>query len=237
MAQALAEAGVHGVFSYAGRTETPVAQPLPTRVGGFGGAQGLRDYLQREAITHVIDATHPFAAQMSRHTVQACAQLALPLLALERPPWQAQAGDHWQHVPDLAAAVAALPASAARVFLAIGRQHVQPFLANVRHWYLLRLVDPGFVLPEPQGAVVLDRGPFTLENDLALLRRHGITHVVAKNAGGLGAQAKLAAARQLGCPVILIERPQLPTRPTVGTVAQALQWLGLQPAHAVERGV
>lgn len=237
LAQALAEGGVNGVFSYAGRTETPVAQPLPTRVGGFGGAQGLRDYLQREAITHVIDATHPFAAQMSRHAVQACAELALPLLALERPAWQAQAGDRWQHVPDLAAAVAALPASAARVFLAIGRQHVQPFLADERHWYLLRLVDPGWVLPDTRGTVGLDRGPFTLANDLALLQRHGITHVVAKNAGGQGAQAKLAAARQLDCPVILIDRPQLPPRPTVDTVAQALQWLGQAFAHDADRGV
>lgn len=237
MAQALADTGVNGVFSYAGRTQAPRAQPLPTRVGGFGGPQGLRDYLQREAITHVVDATHPFAAQMSRHAVQACAELALPLLALKRPAWQAQAGDRWQHVPDLAAAVAALPTRAARVFLAIGRQHVQPFLADERHWYVLRLVDPGFVLPETRGAVVLDRGPFTLENDLALLQRHSITHVVAKNAGGQGAQAKLAAARQLGCQVILIERPQLPPRPTVGTVAQALQWLGLALGHEMDRGV
>ena len=237
LAQALADAGVPSVFSYAGRTDAPVAQPLPTRVGGFGGIPGLRDYLQREAITHVIDATHPFAAQMSHHAVQACAELALPLLALERPPWQAQTGDHWQHVPDLAAAVAALPSSPARVFLAIGRQHVQAFLADERHWYLLRLVDPGFDLPTAQGTVVLDRGPFTLDNDLSLLQRYGITHVVAKNAGGQGAQAKLAAARQLGCPVILIDRPQPPPRPTVGTVVQALQWLGLPRAHAVERGV
>jgi len=237
MAQALADAGVPSVFSYAGRTDAPVAQPLPTRVGGFGGIPGLRDYLQREAITHVIDATHPFAAQMSHHAVQACAELALPLLALERPPWQAQAGDHWQHVPDLAAAVAALPSSPARVFLAIGRQHVHAFLTDERHWYLLRLVDPGFDLPTAQGTVVLDRGPFRLDNDLSLLQRHGITHVVAKNAGGQGAQAKLAAARQLGCPVILIDRPQLPPRPSVGTVAQALQWLGLAPGHGTERGV
>lgn len=237
LAQSLARAGVATVFSYAGRTDAPLAQPLPTRVGGFGGAEGLRDYLQRQTITHVIDATHPFAAQMSRHAVQACGELALPLLALERPAWQAQAGDRWQHVPDLAAAVAALPDSPARVFLAIGRQHVQPFLAVTQHWYLLRLVDPGFVLPEARGTVALDRGPFTLDNDLTLMQRHRITHVVAKNAGGQGAQAKLAAARQLGFPVILIDRPQVPPRLTVETVAQALQWLGLPDVHDAERGV
>ncbi len=237
MAQALVRAGVPAVFSYAGRTGAPMAQPLPTRLGGFGGVAGLRDYLLAEGITHVIDATHPFAAQMSRHAVQACADLALPLLALERPPWQAQSGDRWQHVPHLEAAVAALPGHPARVFLAIGRQHVQAFLDAGVHWYLLRLVDPGFELPEEQGAVVIDRGPFTLENDLALLREHRISHVVAKNAGGVGAAAKLAAARALGCPVILIDRPALPHRATVGTVEQALHWLGVAVAHEAERGV
>lgn len=237
MAEALARAGVSAVFSYAGRTETPLAQPLPTRVGGFGGVQGLRDYLQRESITHVVDATHPFAAQISRNAVQACGDLGMPLLALERPAWQPQPGDRWLTVPDLAAALAALPAEPARVFLAIGRQHVQAFLDDARHWYLLRLVDPGLHLGQDRGAVVIDRGPYTLANDLALLERHAITHVVAKNAGGQGALAKLTAARQRGCPVILIERPQIPPRPSVGTVEQALQWLGVPHAIGTERGV
>jgi precorrin-6A/cobalt-precorrin-6A reductase len=240
MAQALARRRVEAVFSYAGRTNTPMAQPLPTRVGGFGGVPGLRDYLLVDRITHVIDATHPFAAQMSQHAVQACGELGLPLLALERAPWQAQSGDRWQHVPSLEAAVTALPDGPARVFLAIGRQHVQAFLDRRRHWYLLRLVDPGFDVPADRGAVVIDRGPFTLEHDLALLRQHRISHVVAKNAGGVGAAAKLAAARALGCPVILVERPALPQRLTVGTVQQALQWLeglGVAAVHEAERGV
>lgn len=241
LAQSLALAKVDAVFSYAGRTEAPVAQPLPTRVGGFGGVSGLRHYLQHEAITHVIDATHPFAAQMSGHAVQACADLALPLLALERPAWQAQPGDRWHQVPDLVAALAALPAEPARVFLAIGRQHIQPFLDAGRHWFLLRLVDPGFDLPEDRGAVVQDRGPFTVAQDLALLERHGITHVVAKNSGGLGAQAKLDAARLRGCPVILVDRPLIPPRPVVDSVAGALRWLGVSAVHAppaaTERGV
>ena len=237
MAQALARTGVPAVFSYAGRTEAPLAQPLPTRVGGFGGVPGLCGYLLAEHITHVIDATHPFAAQMSQHALRACGELGLPLLALERAPWQAQSGDRWQHVPDLAGAVAALPSHPARVFLAIGRQHVQAFLDAGLHWYLLRLVDPGFDVPTARGAVVVDRGPFTLENDLALLRQHRISHLVAKNAGGVGAAAKLAAARELGCPVILINRPAPPQRHTVGTVQQALQWLGATAVHEAERGV
>ena len=117
MAQALAEARVDAVYSYAGRTEAPVAQPLPVRVGGFGGVAGLVDYLRAEGIGHVIDATHPFAAQMSRNAVDACAEAAVPLVALEREPWQAGEGDRWTHVPDLAAAVEALGEAPRRVFL------------------------------------------------------------------------------------------------------------------------
>ena len=227
LAQALAQAGVDGIFSYAGRTDAPIAQPLPTRVGGFGGVAGLQAFLQTERITHVVDATHPFAAQISSNAVQTCASAGVPLLALERPAWQAQSGDVWQHVPDIDAAVQALPAEPARVFLAIGRQHVAPFLACSQHWYLLRLVDPVLEVPAERGHVVLDRGPFTLEGDRALLQVHGITYVVSKNAGGAGAQAKLMAARERGLPVILIDRPFIPARPTVSTVEGVCRWLGL----------
>ena len=227
LAQTLAQAGVDGIFSYAGRTDSPIAQPLPTRVGGFGGVAGLQAYLQAERITHVVDATHPFAAQMSSNAVQACVNAGVPLLALERPAWQAQGGDVWQHVSDIAAAVQALPAEPARVFLAIGRQHLALFLACSQHWYLLRLVDPVLEVPAERGHVVLDRGPFTVEGDRILLQVHGITHVVSKNSGGAGAQAKLTAARERGLPVILIDRPFIPVRPTVSTVEGVCGWLGL----------
>ena len=240
LAQALAQAGVDAVFSYAGRTDAPIAQPLPTRVGGFGGVPGLTAYLGAERITHMVDATHPFAAQMSSHAVQASAAAGVPLLALERPAWQAQPGDAWTHVPDIDAAVQALHAPFARVFLAIGRQHVGPFLERTPHWYLLRLVDPVLDWPAQRGQVVLDRGPFTLERDRALLQAHGITHIVAKNSGGAGAQAKLLAARELGLPVIVIARPAIPSRPTVGSVAEVLAWLGVAGhggCHRMERGV
>nr|WP_315238995.1 cobalt-precorrin-6A reductase [uncultured Albidiferax sp.] len=223
LAQALAQAGVDGLFSYAGRTSAPIAQPLPTRVGGFGGVAGLQAFLQAERITQVVDATHPFAAQMSSHAVLACAAVGVPLLALERPAWQAQSGDVWQHVPDIAAAVQALPAEPARVFLAIGRQHLAPFLACAQHWYLLRLVDPVLDLPTERGLVLLDRGPFTLEGDRALLQAHGITHVVSKNSGGAGAQAKLTAARERRLPVILVDRPFIPARTVVHSVNEALR--------------
>lgn len=227
LAQALAKAGVDGIFSYAGRTSAPIAQPLPTRVGGFGGVAGLQAFLQTERITHVVDATHPFAAQMSSNAVQVCTSAGVPLLALERPAWQAQSGDVWQHVPDIAAAVQALPTEPARVFLAIGRQHLAPFLACTQHWYLLRLVDPVLDLPAERGHVVLDRGPFTVEGDRALLQAHGITHVVSKNSGGAGAHAKLMVAGEHGLPVIMIERPFIPARPTGSTVEGVCRWLGL----------
>ncbi|APW36576.1 cobalt-precorrin-6A reductase [Rhodoferax koreense] len=238
LAHALAEAGVAAVFSYAGRVASPLPQPIPTRVGGFGGPAGLRAWLEAERITHVVDATHPFAAGMSRNAVDACAAAGVALLALERPAWAAQPGDRWRHVADTDAAVAALPTQPARVFLAIGRQQVAPFLARGQHWYLLRLVDPAPELAGLHGEILLARGPFTAAGDQALMQAHGITQVVAKNAGGTGAEAKLQAARALGLPVILIDRPALPARHTVGSVAEVMRWLGCDhSAHGADLGV
>jgi len=236
LAKTLAEQGFDAVFSYAGRTEAPVAQPLPTRIGGFGGVAGLAKFLRSEAITHVIDATHPFAAQMSTHAVAACAKTGVPLCAFERAPWAAKEGDLWTHVPDLAAAVAALPQSPARVFLAIGKQHLEAFCAAPQHHYLLRLVDPPEgALPLPDARAVIARGPFTIQGDTELLRSNSITHIVAKNAGGAGAEAKLTAARALNLPVILIDRPTVPRRDIRDTLDGVLGWLA---AHrATPRGV
>lgn len=225
MAQALAAAGLDAVFSYAGRTAAPVAQPLPMRVGGFGGVAGLVAYLQAERISHVIDATHPFAAQMSRHAVQACAAAGVPLVALQRPEWVAGPGDDWRPVPDVAGAVAVLPEAGARVFLAIGKLHLADFAVKPGNHYLLRLVDPPGALPLPDCAVEIARGPFDLAGDLALLRAHRIGVVVAKNAGGAGARAKLEAARALGLPVVMIARPEVPERAVLSEVAEVLRWL------------
>jgi len=227
----LAAAGVAGVYSYAGRTATPVAQPLATRVGGFGGVDGLAEYIRQERITHVIDATHPFASQISRNAVAACTKTSTPLIAYLREAWVAAPGDTWQHVATVEDAAAALPDHPARIFLAIGRQHLNPFAAQPQHFYLLRLVDaPQTALPLPDVEIVLARGPFIVEGDLALLRDHRITHVVARNAGGEGAKAKLDAARALGLPVIMIDRPSLdltnlPERRTAQNVDQIMRWL------------
>jgi precorrin-6A/cobalt-precorrin-6A reductase len=227
MARALSKAGLDAVYSYAGRTERPVTQPLPVRVGGFGGAGGLADWLRAKGISHLIDATHPFAAQMSRHAVAACEILGIPLIALERPPWQAAEGDRWTHVPDLPAALAALGEAPRRVFLAIGRQTLGAFASAPQHHYLLRLVDPPVEpLPLPRAEAVIARGPFTVEGDRALLVEQGIEVIVAKNAGGTGAEAKLVAARELGLPVILIDRPSVPERQVARRVSEVMDWLG-----------
>lgn len=219
------------VYSYAGRTAAPVAQPLPTRIGGFGGAEGLARFLCAKGVTHLVDATHPFAATISRNAVAAAKAAGIPLIALERPAWQAGPGDRWTCVPDIAAAAAALPAPAVVVFLAIGRQSLDGF-AGLPHRWVLRLVDPA-PQPLPRATVIVDRGPFTVAGDLALMRDHGVTHVVAKNAGGTGAAAKLEAARVLGLPVVMIDRPALPQREVAASLAEVMGWLH----RATPRGV
>ncbi|MBO1359983.1 cobalt-precorrin-6A reductase [Acetobacter sacchari] len=227
MARALKSSCVDATFSYAGRTAAPLAQPLPTRIGGFGGADGLAEYLREQSISHVIDATHPFAVQMSRNAVEACAAAHVPLLAFERAPWTPGEGDDWRMVVDVPGAAEVLPETPSRIFLAIGRQFLDAFALRPEHDYLLRLVDPPEVaLPLPRATVIVARGPFTVEGDLAVMKAHGVTHVVAKNAGGAGARAKLDAARALGLPVIVIDRPEAPPRPVVRTTEDAMAWLG-----------
>lgn len=230
MARALAQAGLDAVYSYAGRTASPVPQPLPTRIGGFGGADGLADYLRAERISHVIDATHPFAEGMSGNAVAACAATGTALVALERPAWAEQPGDRWLHVPDYEAAARALPGDGSAVFLAIGRQNLQSFV-GLNHAWMLRFAEVA-AHPLHDATLIVSRGPFTVAGDMALMRRHAIAHLVAKNAGGEAAQAKLAAARALGLPVVMIDRPALPPRRTAATPAEVMAWL-----HGTDRGV
>lgn len=225
MARLLADAGLDAIYSYAGRTAAPVNQPLPVRIGGFGGIEGLAGYLRAEGISHLVDATHPFAAQISRHAAAAAGITGTPLLSLERPPWRPGPGDNWINATDFESAAAALPGHPAHVFLAIGRQNLIAFAGLPHHW-LLRLVDaPNGPLPLSRAHAVIARGPFTVESDRALMQAHGITHLVAKNAGGAGASAKLTAARELRLPVILINRPALPPRPSVAEPEEAMAWL------------
>lgn len=234
MAKALHSARIETVFSYAGRTRMPVAQPVPTRIGGFGGIDGLSTYLAAEGISHVIDATHPFAASMSRNAHSACATFQIPLIRFERPPWTPQLGDDWQFFPEIGSIASQLPKRPARIFLAIGKQHIGIFAAAPQHHYLLRLVDtPDAAISLPHYTVILDRGPFTYAADLELLKAHDITHIIAKNSGGAGARAKLEAARSLELPVWMVNRPSLPETTVRNSVDAVMHWLN----HSALRGV
>jgi precorrin-6A/cobalt-precorrin-6A reductase len=174
---------------------------------------------------------------MSANAVTACALANVPLLALERAPWQRTAADHWIEIDDIAAAAEVIGAAPCRVFLGIGRQHLQLFAAHPQHFYLVRLVDPPRApLPLRDAEVIVARGPFDLAGDRAMLMDHRIGIVVARNAGGDAAYAKIEAARALGLPVVMVRRPFIPAREKVESVADVLRWLGHDLAPT-ERGV
>ncbi|NML10595.1 cobalt-precorrin-6A reductase [Sphingobium sp. AR-3-1] len=238
LARLLAQRGVAATLSYAGRTDTPLAQPIAVRIGGFGGVEGLVAYLRAERITHLVDATHPFAATMSAHAVEAARRAGVAHVALTRPAWRAQPGDRWTHVADMTGAVAALAGPPRRVMLALGRIHVEAFAAQPQHQYLLRFVDAPATPPAlPHHSLVIDRGPFSVEDDLRLMRMHGIDMAVSKNAGGTGAEAKIIAARQLGVPVVMIGRPAMPARTELHVPEEVLRWLDHAGPSSAERGV
>jgi precorrin-6A/cobalt-precorrin-6A reductase len=238
LATALAGApDIRAVLSYAGRTRNPLPPAIAWRVGGFGGIAGFVDYLRAEKFDRVIDATHPFAAQMSANAITACETAGVPLLALERAPWQRSPGDRWIEVDDVTAAAQALGPEARHVFLGIGRQHLQAFAAHQQHRYLIRLVDPPCdPLPLPNVEVIVARGPFDYAGDRAMLEAFRADIVVARNAGGNAAVAKIEAARDLALPVVMIRRPFIPPRKTVEMVAEVLRWLG-QDQSPADRGV
>ena len=224
-------------LSMAGRTQNPLPQMVPTRRGGFGGVPGLVCYLRDHKVDLLVDATHPFAQQMSINAAAAAAQTGLPHLAIRRPAWQPSAGDDWRIVDGLAAALQQIGALPQRIFVAFGRQELAPLLTAPHHRYLIRSVDP--VTPPldlPQVDYLLGRGPFDLASEMALLRDHGVQMIIAKNSGGSASGAKLDAARALGLPCYLVKRPVLPQGDQVPTVAAALPWIdhwlssGLLPA-------
>ena len=231
------------VFSLAGRTSNPVLPPVAHRTGGFGGAQGLADWLRAEDIDAIVDATHPFAARISANAAVAARQLGLPILFLQRPPWRQEDGDNWTRVADIVQAAAALGEQPATVFLGIGRQEVAAFKASPQHFYVVRAIEaPAADSLPPRSEVVLQRGPFELGAEREMLSAHGIECVVSKNSGGSAAYAKIAAARQLGLRVVMVERVPLPDGATVSGVDEAMHWLGkaLAARHDTpvsERGV
>jgi precorrin-6A/cobalt-precorrin-6A reductase len=212
-------------YSLAGRTRDPATAAGRVRVGGFGGADGLTEWLRTERTDVVVDATHPFAAAITTAAAVATARLGLPCAVLRRPGWRPEPGDDWHWVDSLPEAADVVPRLGRRVFLTTGRQDIAAFAGLDGLWFLARSVDP----PQPplptNLQVVLDRGPFTLDAELALLRAHRIDVVVTKDSGGTATSAKLAAARTLGLPVLLVRRPDLPDLPLVASVADTLVWL------------
>jgi precorrin-6A/cobalt-precorrin-6A reductase len=220
LAAELAARGLDVTTSLAGRTRHPRLPAGEVRTGGFGGVAGLAEALADVDV--LVDATHPFAATMTEHATGAASLTGTPLVALRRPGWTEGPGDCWTRVPSLAAAAAAIP-SGARVLLAIGRQGVGAFV-DVEARFLVRAIEAPAVLP-PHAVLLLARGPFALDDERALLDRHAITVVVAKDSGG-ATEAKLVAARERSLPVVLVDRPPLPEGvEVVATVDEVLERL------------
>jgi precorrin-6A/cobalt-precorrin-6A reductase len=224
LAQRLVDDGVPVLSSLAGRVAEPLLPPGEVRVGGFGGAAGLAAWLGEHPVAAVVDATHPFAAGMTANAAQACATAGVPLLRLQRPGWTAGPGDDWREVGSLDEAAAAVEGFSS-VFLTTGRLGLAAF-AGVTARCVVRSVDP----PDPplpaRTTVVLARGPFTVEEERALMTAHGVDVVVSKDSGGHMTEAKLTAARELGIPVVLVRRPPVPPGvPLVATVDEARAWV------------
>jgi precorrin-6A/cobalt-precorrin-6A reductase len=225
-------------LSLAGRTASPARQGVPVRIGGFGGAVGLADYLVRERIDALIDATHPYADVISAHAAEAARKTGVRFIALRRPAWQPITGDRWSEVHDAAEAVVALGEAPRRVFVALGRKDVAALREAPQHFYLIRSVDPiDPPLSLPHATYVTSRGPFSEAEDRALLSEHRIDVVIAKNSGGSATYGKIAAARARGIAVIMLRRPPESEAPTVATVEDVLAWLDHAITSATARGV
>ena len=218
------------VTSLAGRTRRPAAVPSRVRTGGFGGVEGLTTYLAAEHVDVVVDATHPYAATISNHAKLACDVAGVPRVQLWRPGWSPVDGDEWTGVASLDAAADAVAdarlSADGCVFLSTGVRDVQVFsrLRGVR--FLVRLVDtPRTLLPLSRSKLIVDRGPFAIESERALFLKHGVELLVSKNSGGGATYPKLAAARELRVPVVMVDRPDPEPGACAETVEEAFRWL------------
>lgn len=217
--------GADVITSLAGRMTTIPDLPGRLRVGGFGGAEGLARYLEEEQIAAVVDATHPFARQISAHAVEACRTMGVPLLSLLRPPWPKEEGDRWIVAADMADAARQLPGLGSRAFLTIGRQELDAFRHVLKVWFLVRMIDPpSRPLPE-NWQMILGRPPFDADNDRRIMKEHGIDVLVTKASGGQATYGKILAARQLGLPVLMVERPPIIGAACAPSIDEALAWL------------
>jgi precorrin-6A/cobalt-precorrin-6A reductase len=227
-------------LSLAGRTAAPARQAVPVRVGGFGGAAGLTDYLRREHVDVLVDATHPYASIISANAVVATRAVDVCLIALRRPAWEPVAGDRWIEVEDVGSAVEALGQTPRRVFVTLGRNELAPLQSAPQHFYLIRSVDP--VVPPlalPHAQYVTARGPFAAADERTLMATHRIELVIAKNSGGAATYGKVEAARALGVVVVMLRRPAASNATAVHGIDEALIALdhALTSAAATARGV
>jgi precorrin-6A/cobalt-precorrin-6A reductase len=225
LAAELTDGGVHVVSSLAGRVANPRLPVGEVRVGGFGGPDGLARWLTEHDVVAVVDATHPFAERIGASAVIGTSSVNVPLLRLERPGWHAGPGDDWHWVDTLAEAAAKITHFGERVFLTSGRQGLSAFASNTEQWFLARCVDPPEPPLPPKIEILLDRGPYDVERERALLREHRIDVLVTKDSGGAMTTAKLRAARELGIPVVVVKRPSRPETTTVTDVPAAVSWV------------
>jgi precorrin-6A/cobalt-precorrin-6A reductase len=210
------------ISSLAGRVREPKLPEGVVRVGGFGGIDGLASYLVKENIRMVVDATHPFAVQISRNAELACGRLGLPLIGLIRPPWVQTKADLWHEVADFREAAALVDRQKGRVFLSIGRQELGSFAVCHSTWFLIRAIEePTGPLPDLH-EILLRRGPFNLDEELQLLRDHSIDRVISKNSGGSATYTKIEAAQLLGIPVVMVKRPVKHAIATVETLEEVI---------------
>jgi precorrin-6A/cobalt-precorrin-6A reductase len=214
------------ILSLAGRTTNPKPTPIPSRTGGFGGVEGLREYLASQAIDAVVDATHPFAEQISANAARACAAARVPLLVFTRPPWRREPDDDWIEVDGVEAAVDALGVEPRRVFLTHGRLQLGAFARAPQHRYIVRAIDrPAELDALPGAKLLLARGPFAFPDEERLMRDEGIELLVTKNSGGAATYPKIEAARRLGITVVVVRRPS-PSNAEIATeLSAALAWI------------
>lgn len=227
-------------LSFAGRTANPIAPAVAIRVGGFGGVAGLRAYIVEQRIDVVVDATHPFAAQISANAIAACAQTHTALLAIVRPPWVATPSDRWHEFASVSDAISAIGEQPKIVFSGLGRLSLSALAEAPQHRFIARVIDEQDQAAEPAPAnvtLITGRGPFRMGDEIALFQDHAIELVLSKNSGGNGAYGKIAAASALGLEVMMIDRPDIAPRPTVATAAEAVRWLRSHLSPGSERGV
>jgi precorrin-6A/cobalt-precorrin-6A reductase len=219
-------ANVEVILSLAGRTNRSTETKINTRIGGFGGVDGLVNYVRDNSIDLLVDATHPFASQISFNAATAAQICKIPRLMLIRPAWQPINSDRWIEVENLQAAAKLLPSLAKRVFLTIGKQELSAFAHLSDIWFLMRSIDPPTSnMSLPKGEFLLATRTFLVANELDLLQKYQIQAIVSKNSGGEATYPKIIAARELDIPIVMVQRPTIPPGDRVTDVESAYQWI------------